>query len=288
MQHRASPQVDLPLEQPEDERVLVGGLLDVGGVVNGGLLETARREAAHALLVRRQRDVLLRVDCMALAEELRRPAQPERQRQPALIRRHEAPDRVAVAQSDLKRRDERRAERAPREAVQSHVLHRALRHAVHLVLLAERLEVVPVDGHVLEHRLGRRERAEDLGDNHVKFLVSELARTRLDESYLVLLAARVDVAQRRLGERHHRIIDVDACHVFRAMNHAQRRKHARTDADVEHARLASLLGDELGDAPTDGLTILLVAVLVVEHGEEVLGEAILRWLVVGAAGTFRH
>ena len=55
--------------------------------------------------------------------------------------------------------------------MEGRVLRRLLRHRVDLVVSAKRVEMVTVDGHVLEHGLGRGERTEDLGHDHIEALL---------------------------------------------------------------------------------------------------------------------
>ena len=74
-------------------------------------------------------------------------------------------------------------------------------------------------------------------------------------------------------------VDVHARHVFSAVLEAQRREHARADADVEHARRSLLGCGKLLDASLDGAPILEVAIGVVQHAEKIFCEAALRRVV---------
>jgi hypothetical protein len=72
------------------------------------------------------------------------------------------------------------------------------------------------------------------------------------------------------------------------LQQAQRREHAGANADVEHARLPLLSGLKLLNASFDGLTVLHVAILIVEHAQEVFGEPVLGRAVRSAALRGAH
>ena len=102
------------------------------------------------------------------------------------------------------------------------------------------------------------------------------------------LTAWVKRLERRPREAYHGTVHVDAGNVRRPVQQAQRREHAGANADVEHARLPLLFGLKLLYAFFDSLTVLHVAIFIVEHAQEVFGEPVLGRVVRPAALRRTH
>ena len=102
---------------------------------------------------------------------------------------------------------------------------------------------------------------------------------RLDEVDLEALPRVVELTQVAAGQVGHGLVDVDRVHVLHARLQTDRGEEPGAHADVEYARHSPFALDEAADAPPNGLCVLDVAILVVEHREEVLAEPSICWAV---------